>query len=210
MDSRRPGGPGPKTLLPAAIVLAAMTIGGCTVPAPPTGVAPATTTAPAAASPTTPSTSDEQGQGAAKTSGRPVQPDRCHTSMLAASFENLEAGAGQRDVSLVLRNISTQPCNVFGYPGMQLQEADGRPVPTTLERNADRMPELIRLAPGTSAVSTLEWTAINSGSEPDGACEPTADHAEITPPDERDPLMVAWGMGAVCDEGAVRVGSFHQ
>lgn len=210
MDSHRPSGPGPRTLLTAGIMLAGITVTGCTVPAPQAGVAPTATPSPAAVTSTTPSTSDEYAPGATSEPARPVGTDRCHTAMLAASFENPDAGAGQRNVTLVLRNISAQACNVFGYPGMQLQEADGRLVPTAVERNADPIPKLITLAPGATAVSTLEWTVINSTDEPADPCEPTADHAEVTPPDERDPLMTDWRMGMVCDHGAIRVTAFHQ
>jgi hypothetical protein len=214
MNSHRAGGPGPKTLLSLGIVLAGITAGGCSVPAAPTGVSPTSMTSPVAAGPATPSTSDRQDGGPASAPPAVPQPtgqtDRCHTSMLAASFENLDAGAGQRSVSLALRNVSSQSCSVFGYPGMQLQEADGRLVPTTVIRNAGPVPQQITLAPGASAASTLAWTVINGAGEPNQPCEPTADHAEVTPPDERDPLMVAWTMGPVCEQGAIRAGSFHQ
>lgn len=215
MDPHRPGNPAPQALLAAGIALAGMTIAGCALPAAPTGSSPTATTSPVTAGSPAPSTSDTKGEATSTAPARPAprpteQIDRCHTSMLAASFENPDAGAGQRDVTLVLRNISAQPCNVFGYPGMQLQEADGRPVPTTVERNPDPTPKLITLAPGGSAVSTLRWTAINSPNEPGNPCEPTANLAEVTPPDERDPLTVDWTMGMVCGEGAMTATSFHQ
>lgn len=217
MDAHRLCRRGPTTLLTTGLALAGIGLAGCTVPTPQTPPAGNPATMPPEASPATSSTSDGQptaGNGGPTTVGNEPSPtqqtDRCHTSMLAASFENLEAGAGQRNATLVLRNISAQTCAVYGYPGMQLVGADGRLIPTTVERNTDATPKLITLTPGASAVSTLKWTAINSESEPSSPCEPSADHAQVTPPDERDPLDAGWTMGMVCNQGTIGVSSFHQ
>lgn len=128
--------------------------------------------------------------------------------MLAASFANPDAGAGQRSVDLVLRNTGSQACDLFGYPGMQLLDSEGRAVPTTIQRTADPLPKLVTLSPGAQVVSTLAWTVINSGGE-GNPCEPTADHAQVTPPDEQTQLVVNWSLGPVCDQGTIRTTAFH-
>lgn len=128
--------------------------------------------------------------------------------MLTASFTNPDAGAGQRSVDLVLRNASSQTCDVFGYPGMQLLGPNGQAVPTNVVRNTGSTPKLVTLAPGASAVSTLAWTAISSGSE-GSPCEPTADHAQVTPPDEQTQLVVGWTNGMVCAQGNIQATAFH-
>jgi hypothetical protein len=123
VDPHRPGNRAPQALLAVGVGFASMTIAGCALPAAPTGTTPTATTSPVTAGSPAPSTSDTEAEGTSTAPQRPAprptgQIDRCHTSMLAASFENPDAGAGQRNVTLVLRNISAQPCNVFGYPGM--------------------------------------------------------------------------------------------
>ena len=136
--------------------------------------------------------------------------DRCHTSQLTTSLQNADAGAGQRYADLVLRNRSQQPCTVYGYGGMQLLDADGKPIPTNLERVPNPGPALVRLAPGGTAVSSLRWTVVASGNEPTkGPCQATPAGVHVTPPDETDPLTVPWNFGPVCNYGHVEGSAYH-
>ena len=48
---------------------------------------------------------------------------RCHTSGLSASLGRIDAGAGQRDVRLTLRNRSGHSCRTQGWIGMQLRRS---------------------------------------------------------------------------------------
>lgn len=136
--------------------------------------------------------------------------DRCHTGDLSGSVQNQDSGAGQRYADLVLRNDSGRPCTVYGYGGMQLVDAGGRPVPTNLQREADPGPSLVRLAPGATTRSTLHWTVVATGDEPtDGPCEPEPAGARVTPPDETEQLTVAWNYGPVCDHGRISGSAYH-
>lgn len=212
VDSHRLCRPDRKTLVSAGIAVAGLAMVGCAVPSPPPPTTVSAPTAPAS-NPPQPSTSDSNAPGVTRvpstvTATPTAQNSRCHTTMLAASFANPDAGAGQRSVDLVLRNTGSQTCDLFGYPGMQLLDSDGRAVPTTIQRTADPLPKLVTLAPGAQVVSTLAWTVINSGGE-GNPCEPTADHAQVTPPDEQTQLVVDWSMGPVCDQGAIRITAFR-
>lgn len=155
-----------------------------------------------------------EGAGKNKPGKSPAKPkiDRCHTSQLAGSLENGDAGAGQRYVDLVLRNKSGETCTLYGYGGLQLIGADGSQVPTKLTREPKPAPATVRLAPGASARSTLHWTAVPADDEPqDHACEPTPARVQVIPPDETDPLMVNdWKDGEVCQHGAIDGTAYHQ
>src|SRR5690242_11307607 len=58
------------------------------------------------------------------------KPDRCHTADLRGEFHQFQwpgqAGA-ESDADLGLTNTSGRPCAVYGYPGLQLIGADGKP-----------------------------------------------------------------------------------
>lgn len=155
------------------------------------------------------STSTSESTSPSSTSKR-APADRCHTGDLSGSVQNQDAGAGQRYADLVLRNDSGRPCTVYGYGGMQLVDASGRPLPTNLQREADPGPSLVHLAPGATTRSTLHWTVVATGDEPtDAPCEPEPAGARVTPPDETDQLTVAWNYGPVCSHGRISGSAYH-
>ncbi|GGI68761.1 lipoprotein [Saccharopolyspora subtropica] len=164
---------------------------------------PATTTAQNTGAQATPRTSTAQAQA--------NRVERCHTSMLTGSLQPTEAGAGQRYAELVLRNSSNETCTLYGYGGLQLIDASGKPLPTTLERTPNLGPSLITLAPGATASKTLHWTAVPHEGEPaDGPCQPTPARVEVIPPDETDPLSITWQGGPVCGFGSIDGSAYHQ
>lgn len=137
-------------------------------------------------------------------SGASAGPGKCTTSDLTAALVEGSPGAGQRYATIVLTNRSTAKCTVYGYGGMQLLTADNKPVPTTMVR-VQPAPKTNTLAPGGAASSQLHWTAIPGAGEPQtAACEPTADHALVTPPDETHSITVHWSLGAVCNKGTIQ------
>lgn len=139
-----------------------------------------------------------------------TQVERCHTSMLSGTAKHGEAGAGQRYAELTLTNTSGETCTVYGYGGMQLLGADDAELPTQMERSPNPGPQVVRLAPGQSASSTLHWTAVpHEGESEQGPCQPKPVSALVTPPDERDPLTVSWDLGPVCGFGAIENSAYH-
>ncbi len=132
----------------------------------------------------------------------------CRTADFAAVVRNVQAGAGQRQATLVLRNRSSRSCHTFGYVGLQLRSARGGNIPTSTTRVRPPAPKTIVLTPGAHAFAKLAWTAVASGSESQsGACEPTAKTLQITPPDQTARVSTAWRGGPVCARGAFRVGA---
>jgi hypothetical protein len=130
---------------------------------------------------------------------------RCHTSGLSAKLGRVDAGAGQRFVRLTLRNRSGHTCHTRGWVGMQLVRNHGQSVPTQVVRSRPPSRRVV-LAPGQRAVTTLHWTVIPGAGEPQqSACEPTAQHVRVTPPDETTFLRLRWTGGPVCQSGRIDV-----
>jgi hypothetical protein len=126
--------------------------------------------------------------------------------MLSAHFHALSPAAGHRYADLVLTNSSSQTCQTFGYPGMQLLTSAGSPVPTNMVRLRPVTPLLITLHPGESAWTMLRWSVIpGPGESQTSACEATPSTAWVTPPDETTHLTVSWTMGMVCERGTIDV-----
>src|SRR3954447_10943784 len=149
----------------------------------------------------------------ATTSARPVtttpagtstaRPDRCHTSELTGSLGPETAGAGQRYATLMLRNTGGRSCTLYGFGGLGLAGAGGAAVPTKQVRSG-APPTTVSLAPGATARSALHWGSVNGpGDPPTGACQPAPTTLRVIPPDETDPLSVAWTFGPVCEAGTI-------
>ena len=138
------------------------------------------------------------------------RPDRCHTSQLDGSLTSTDHGAGQRYADLSLRNHSGETCVIYGYGGLELTGAHGQPLPTDLQRTSEPGPEMVRLAPGDAATTSLRWSVVPHGDEPvDGPCQPTPATARVTPPDETDSLPVTWNLGFVCGAGSIEGSAYH-
>ncbi len=233
---RRPGRPGLRAVQATGAVLAGLLIASCgqttedvaaevpaAPPAPqeanPPAPAPESSPAPApSAAPAAPSTEDSGPSVPAPAQQSEVQRSevpqsevqRCHTSMLSGTLQPGAPGAGQRYADLMLRNDSGETCALYGYGGLQLVDAEGRPLPTDLTRNANPGPTLIELAPGDAAAATLHWSVVPHGEEPvTGPCGPTPAGVEVIPPDETDPLSVEWPFGPVCGQGSVDGTAYH-
>ncbi|MET9831056.1 DUF4232 domain-containing protein [Streptomyces sp. NPDC006385] len=117
---------------------------------------------------------------------------RCHTSELRASIGRPSPGAGQRNFPIVLTNQSDRTCTVCGYPGAAFVDASGEQLGPDPKRSPDT-PTTVELAPGRSA-----WAGLTFASpEISGARTAVPEALLVTPPDERDPLKVAWTAGAV-------------
>jgi hypothetical protein len=132
-------------------------------------------------------------------------PARCHTSELAGSLRPGSPGAGQRYAVLVLTNLSSRTCWVYGYVGMQLQDGAGHPLPTNVIR-APATPATISLQPGDTAFALLHWSAVNGpGDSPSAQCQPDPASVQVTPPDETTQLVIPWSYGMVCQQGRIDI-----
>ncbi|MET7348423.1 DUF4232 domain-containing protein [Streptomyces mirabilis] len=146
-----------------------------------TGAAPTGSLTPSAAA------SNSSSTGSGSSGGT-----RCHTSELRATVGANDPGAGQENFPVVLTNISHRTCTVRGFPGAAFVDASGKQLGPDPRRSADT-PTTVTLAPGRSAWGGLTFS--NPGIS--GAKTATPASLIVTPPDERDPLKVAWKGGEV-------------
>jgi len=132
---------------------------------------------------------------------------RCTVPQLRGALKNLQAGAGNRFGTLVLRNVSSRPCRLFGYPGALLRSRSGRAIPTDVVRDRSVRPVTVVLrADGGRAVSQWRWGAIPGRGEPTrGRCEPRPARIEVTPPNATRQLVLPWRSGPVCQHGRIEV-----
>lgn len=154
------------------------------------------TAAPSTAAPSPPVPSTAVPSTAAHSTAAPsTGAARCHTSELSASVGRLNPGAGQKNFPVVITNDSDRVCTLRGYPGAAFVDAAGKQLGPDPKRS-EGTPTTVELAPGDSA-----WAGL-SFANPEISEAETATPAALlfTPPDERDPLKVAW------DEGEVPVG----
>jgi hypothetical protein len=109
----------------------------------------------------------------------------------------------------VLTNRSNSSCRVYGYGGVQLLDAARHPLPTRQVRDRTRPPRLVLLRPGASVSSLLHWSAVADQTEDQiGQCEPTPAYVLITPPDETQPITLAWSSSEVCSQGRIVQGAY--
>lgn len=125
-------------------------------------------------------------------------PPPCQTFQLAADIRMLSPGAGQRHAALSLTNISSRPCHLRGYPGLQLR-TDAGDAPTTVLPEPRPGPRRFTLAPGQLGWSRLHWTVV----PPDCVAEITS--VRVTPPAETRFLTVPAPLGSVCQHGSINV-----
>ncbi len=142
--------------------------------------------------------------GPAAAAGGAGTPPTCTTAELTGQVLAGSPGAGQRYGTLVLTDTGHRTCAVTGYGGMALLGAPGEGVPTDLQRVPGRPVRPVVLAPGSSARSSLHWTVVPADDENGMSCEPVAPTVAITPPDQTSALLVPWGLGAVCQHGAIQ------
>src|SRR5207244_580150 len=134
---------------------------------------------------------------------------RCHTSQVTVRTGKGGVGAGNVLAVFVLENTSARTCRLFGYPGLQMLNANHRPVPTTVTRGAAYMfsahaPSRVVMPPGGIASFSVGYGEIPSGDEPASVqCVPST-YIEITPPDEHLPLLLS-GTMAPCGHGEIFV-----
>src|SRR5215216_5981282 len=157
-----------------------------------TSTTPATS-APASGTPAVPSTTG--GAGPNSSGASPAGPARCSASVLRGAVQPKDSAAGNRYAELVVTNTGSAPCTLYGYGGLQLVSADGKPLPTTALRDEPPKPALVAVAPGGHAAKLLHWGVVPTGDEPaDRPCQPTPAKLSVIPPDETQPFTVAWDL----------------
>ncbi len=144
------------------------------------------------------------GSGASSSSG--TEP-RCSTSALDVSLgAATQPASTQYQVPVVFTNVSSAPCSLLGFPGVDFGSAASQPL--SLVRAAGT-PKRIAVAPGEQAHALLTYlTGPDPACDTAGAWTPTT--VTITPPDETTSVQLVWSGGSVddCQGGATHPGSY--
>lgn len=128
------------------------------------------------------------------------QSERCFTQQLQISQAGASGATGHIQMIYALENTSSTACTVFGYPGMQMVDSAGNPMPTTVVRgNAftfpDIQPRAVALEPGGQASFAVDYSDVPVGNQT--SC-PVSAALEITPPNAFDRLVIPASI-ASCD-----------
>jgi Protein of unknown function (DUF4232) len=147
------------------------------------GSAPTTTAAlPGTVVPTTGSSQTTTATAAAtSTSGAPPA---CVTAQLSLGLGQANGAAGSVGYTNSFENISSTACTLFGYPGMLMLGAAGKPIPTDVIRGTsvvvpDEPERLVTLAPGSRALFQMGFS---DGTGYGNDYCPTSSRVEFTPP----------------------------
>jgi hypothetical protein len=166
-----------------------------------------TTSESTSTTPSTPSSSPSSPAGGEVSP--PNQDNPCLSDALAGSVETMDSAAGNRYVTLVVRNTSQETCTIWGYGSLQLVNVAEQDVPTTAERTLEPGPSLVTLGPGKEAGKIVHWTVLATGDEPAaGPCEPPATAVNVSPPDDTTPFLVEYQFGSVCDHGKLDTSAY--
>ena len=90
-----------------------------------------------------------------------------------------------------MTNVSQKTCDLYGYPGVSFVSAVGRrPIGAPATRSRVEAPELVALAPGQAASTTVGVAQV--ANFPAGKCHPVkAALLRIYPPGDFDSVYVA-------------------
>jgi hypothetical protein len=120
---------------------------------------------------------------------------RCFSSQLSVRRGREGAAAGHIGFEVSFKNISTATCTLYGYPGMQMLNANGKRLATLVHRGiaytVPAVPErMVIVSPGGEASFDLGYDD-GPGYGFERKC-PTSARVEITPPNAYKPISVPW------------------
>lgn len=193
------------------VVVVALLIAACGSPA--QGGIPSTTTpAPsgglATPTPLAPPPSTAPGaplSGSPAATPAPATVYRCQTDQLRLSLGQWHGAGGQFSQAYQLTDTTDHSCGLIGYPGMQMLNAQGGSMPTTVTRWGTKYPTVI-LAPGGVASFEAIWQNGFGYTTPPPSCEFPAT-MEVTPPNAFTTLSVGVSGMEVCANGDLQVSS---
>lgn len=188
------------TLLVVSLALAAC---GSTTSAGVGGAATSSTTSTTAASPISSAPSSSTTTSTTTSTTAPPTTGRCRTSGLAVTIGPNSVGAGHVANVFTFTNIAATACTLYGYPGLQLLDAAGKPIATKVVRGAALYyanPNLtkVMLAPGTHASFATAYDEISLHGR---QCSISAS-VEVTAPNAYGHTIVPAHMGP-CDGGLI-------
>jgi Protein of unknown function (DUF4232) len=122
-------------------------------------------------------------------------PAACAVSQLTLRVHDEGAATSHFGAIFSFRNASATTCTLYGFPGLQMLDAQGRPLPTSVNWGSDyvvhaQQPALVTLRPGGEASFQLGTTS----PDPYGLTCPTSSQLLVTPPNETRSLTIAYSL----------------
>ncbi len=121
----------------------------------------------------------------------------CHTSNLRLAGVNGNGAMGHAIAVFELANVASSPCQLFGSPGVEVLDSQGRSLTEGLDQEgfifSNEPPVSVALRPGEGAYFGVESITNCPGDDPARISESVA----VTPPGETSSLTVAAEM-TVC------------
>ena len=116
-------------------------------------------------------------------------PPICHFGQLTLTITNAGVATGQTIMAGTFENRSSAACTLAGYPALQMLNADGRPIVTTVRRETPEalgstsatVPQRIDLGPGQQASFTITTSDGSHLLPPLPSCSP-ASSLLVAPP----------------------------
>ncbi|HEY8815602.1 MAG TPA: DUF4232 domain-containing protein [Candidatus Dormibacteraeota bacterium] len=135
---------------------------------------------------------------------------RCDTKDLEMQLVTLGAAAGNISATIEVRNKSQHECDLYGYAGLQLLDANGRPLPThaiwsttSFFLQSPVVAQIVGLPAGTVPISRTPFDPMHPVPEVAGhayvpiswedvvsPCS-TAGQLKVTPPDAHTSLTIS-------------------
>ncbi len=115
----------------------------------------------------------------------------CASSQLGVRAGRTGAATSHYGVTFTFWNRSAATCTLYGYPGQQMLDAQGRPLPTSVNWGSDHIvqpqkPALVTLQPGEEASFLLGYAS----PDPYGLSCPSSTQLLVTPPNETRSLTI--------------------
>ena len=177
----------------AALVLSAAACTGSSGPSSESTPSSAATTPGTSSTPSTPSvaspttdaspTPSPTSAPATQAAGAPA----CTTPSLKLHAAVTGAAAGTDYISLVVTNVGSGACSLFGYPGASFLDGDGRQLGLPAERDGSSKKKRLVVQPGDKAHAVLSYP--NPGVFGSGCGEAQAKAVRFYPPDRTEPLQ---------------------
>ncbi|MBV9846283.1 MAG: DUF4232 domain-containing protein [Kutzneria sp.] len=125
---------------------------------------------------------------------KPTGPSTCATAGLKVSLGQPTAASNRQYVPIVFTNATDHTCTITGYPGAAFVAGDtGAQVGDPAQRDEERKPTTVTLAPGQAASATFS-TPNTSVFDPPSSCQPTPVRGlRVYPPDNTDAAFVEYG-----------------
>jgi hypothetical protein len=129
----------------------------------------------------------------------------CATTDLKAKVGAGQGTAGSVYEAIDFTNTSSDPCTLYGYPGVSLTSggSPGSQLGAAARRGGASAPRLVTLAPGGTANATLQVT--NAGNYPKATCGPVSSaDLQVYPPNQTTALYLTYSTTA-CSKSSVKL-----